>query len=333
MTRRAKGWLGCFAIMLALMGLAGCAKKRQRVPVPVAPPSAPPSTSVPDVGRPGPPGIQPSAALMPPPGCVAGPKAPWLDCRYESASGETLRYYLALPATGGGELLPIVTVLHGSSGSGPGAGSALNGSQRAAVDLWTSEDVQRRYPSIVVAPQAESPPGETWVRAWRAPASGDGRPKEALTLVMEVLGMLEARFPVDRRRLYLTGQSMGGFGAWLAYTRYPGYFAAIVPVCGGGDPGAVVANPTAVWAFHGDADTVVPVSRAREMVAAIEAAGGTVRYSEFAGMGHNIFAKAYSEPGLVEWLFRQRLPEQAGAGDRGSMGRGGTATSPSSRRR
>lgn len=309
MMRRAHGWLVAMAIALALLGFAGCAKKRQRVPVPVAAPSPLPPAAGPEALKEGPRGTTPSTALAPPNGCVAGPRAPWLDCRYTSASGETLRYYLALPRASGAEPLPIVTILHGSSGSGPGDGSALNGGQRASVDLWIREDVQRSHPSIVVAPQAEPAPGETWVRAWRAPANSDSRPKEALVLVMEVLASLESRYPVDRRRLYLTGQSMGGFGAWLAYTRYPGTFAAIVPVCGGGDPGAVAANATAVWAFHGERDAVVPVSRAREMVAAIEATGSPVRYTELPGLGHNIFAQAYGEPGLVEWMFSRRLPE------------------------
>lgn len=309
MLRHANGRLVLLGLVVALLGFTGCAKKRQRVPVPVGIPATPAPSPAPEPSKDERILTEPSTTLMPPPGCTTGPRSPWLDCRFVSASGERLRYYLALPAQVGDGPLPIVTVLHGSSGSGNGNGAALNGGQRAAVDLWVREDVQRRNPSIAVAPQAEPAAGETWVRAWRAPAPDDPRPKEALVLVMELLASLETRYPVDRRRLYLTGPSMGGFGAWLAYTRYPGRFAAIVPVCGGGDPGAVTPNATAVWAFHGEMDSQVPVSRAREMVSAIEAAGSSVRYSEYAGMGHNIAAKAYAEPGLVDWLFRQRLPE------------------------
>lgn len=309
MPRYANGWLVLLGLVLVLLGFTGCAKKRQRVPVPVGGPVKPTPSPVPEPSKAERAPAGSSTTLTPPPECTVGPRAPWLDCRFVSASGETLRYYLALPAGRVAGLLPVVTILHGSSASGDGNGAALNGGQRAAVDLFTREDVQRGHPSIVVVPQAEPAPGETWVRAWRAPAKGDPRPKEALVLVLEILDSLEARYPVDRRRLYLTGPSMGGFGAWLAYTRYPGHFAAIVPVCGGGDPGAVAANATAVWAFHGELDSQVPVSRAREMVRAIEAAGSSVRYSEYPGMGHNIAGKAYAEPGLVEWLFGQRLPE------------------------
>jgi predicted peptidase len=225
-----------------------------------------------------------------------------------SETGERLTYYLYLPSRVVEEKLPIVTVLHGSSGSGPGDGKALDGGHRFATQLWVRDAVQAKHPGIVLVPQADPPPGETWVRAWRAPSPQDRRPKEALVLVMEVLAALQRDYPVDPRRLYLTGQSMGGFGAWLAYTRYPGLFAAIVPVCGGGEPAAVIPNATAVWAFHGDRDTVVPVGRAREMVAAIEAAGAPIRYTEYPGQGHNIFAEAYGEPELADWLFSQALP-------------------------
>ena len=306
MPSRIKFWLVFLAIALLLLGISGCARKR-RAPLPAPAPAPTASGTVPPrvAGSPS----ELSTTMMPPPGCLPGPRAPWLECRYTSPSGELLRYYLALPSAPGTGLLPMVTVLHGSSGSGPGNGAALNGGNHLATDLWVSEDVQRSHPSIVVVPQAEPAPGETWVRAWRAPAKDDPRPKEALVLVMELLAALEDRYPVDRHRLYLTGQSMGGFGAWLAYTRYPGRFAAIVPVCGGGDPGAVVPNLTAVWAFHGDQDAVVPVARARAMVAAIEASGSPVRYLEYPGLGHNIFAKAYGEADLVEWLYSQRLQE------------------------
>ncbi|MCW5963521.1 MAG: hypothetical protein KIT83_05735 [Bryobacterales bacterium] len=248
-------------------------------------------------------------SLRSPQGCSDARISPWLECAYLSSSGETLRYFLYLPATENASgRLPIVTFLHGSSGSGPGDGKPLEGGHRFGSNLWIRDDAQARYPSIVVVPQVQPPPGETWARAWRAASAPDGKPKEALVLLVEALDQLADELPVDSARLYLTGQSMGGFGAWLAYTRYPGRFAAIVPVCGGGDPGAVVPNGTAVWAFHGDRDQVVPPSRSREMVDAIRRAGGMVRYTEFPGMGHNIFEAAYGEAELVDWLFAQRLP-------------------------
>jgi predicted peptidase len=303
-------WVWFAVVVIALALLAGCAKKRQ-TPLPAPAPSAPvPSTPVPkpEAGVAAMP--EPSAtekAFAYPSGCEPAAVAPWKQCIHVSETGERLSYFLYLPDLAAEAKLPIVTVLHGSSGSGPGDGKALDGGHRFATQLWVSDEVQAQHPSIVLVPQADPPPGETWVRAWRAPSAQDRHPKEALVLVMEVLAALQRNYPADPRRLYLTGQSMGGFGAWLAYTRYPGVFAAIVPVCGGGDPAAVVPNATAVWAFHGDRDTVVPVGRAREMVAAIEAVGAPIRYTEYPGRDHNIFAEAYGEPELADWLFSQGL--------------------------
>lgn len=298
------------ALCLAILALAGgaCSKRRTaRVPVPppVVRPEPPPA---PEDPTPTPPPLETPLALQAPRECQASPHPPWLQCLYRSGSGESMVYYLYLPSHArGAAALPLITFLHGSSGSGSGDGKPIIGGHRHGSGLWIADEMQQRYPSIVLAPQAQPAPGETWVRVWRAPPPGDPRPKEALVLVNEIISQLAVQLPVDRQRLYLTGQSMGGFGAWLAYTRYPGRFAAIVPVCGGGDPGAVVPNTTAVWAFHGDRDRTVPALRSRDMVSAIRGVDGQVRYTEYPGLGHNIFERAYTEPGLVEWLFAQRL--------------------------
>lgn len=300
--------VSCLAILLAF---GACAKKRT-ARVPATPPASQPAPPVsspkeaapdrPDIGS-----VAPKV-MRTPKDCGQRRNGSWLVCSFQSNSGEILKYFLYLPTQlADTQRFPAVTFLHGSSGSGPGDGKPLEGGHRFGSALWIRDDVQARYPSIVVVPQVQPPPGETWVRAWRAAPASDGQPKEQLVLVVEALEQLAGELPIDSARLYLTGQSMGGFGAWLAYTRYPGFFAAIVPVCGGGDPGAVVPNATAVWAFHGDRDSVVPPSRSREMVDAIRRVGGVVRYTEIPGMGHNIFEAAYGEAELVEWLFAQRL--------------------------
>ncbi len=101
---------------------------------------------------------------------------------------------------------------------------------------------------------------------------------------------------------------MGGFGSWYLAARYPDRFAAVVPICGGGDPAAAEKlKGLPIWIFHGDADNAVPVARSRDMLAAIWAAGGTrVWYTEYPGVGHNSWDRAYGEPELARWLFEQR---------------------------
>ncbi len=89
-------------------------------------------------------------------------------------------------------------------------------------------------------------------------------------------------------------------------------FAAAAPVCGGGDVAMAKSIATIpIWAFHGDQDTVVKPSRSRDMIAALKAAGGSPRYTEYSGIGHNSWAATYRNPQLYEWLFEQRKPVPA----------------------
>ncbi|NNM29677.1 MAG: prolyl oligopeptidase family serine peptidase [Akkermansiaceae bacterium] len=132
-------------------------------------------------------------------------------------------------------------------------------------------------------------------------------PPAAQRLAVALVRELAATHPVDPRRLYLTGLSMGGFGVWDTLWREPELFAAALPICGGGLPEeapAMRAVPT--WAFHGGRDPVVPVEQSRRMVAALEAAGSGVRYTEFPDAGHDIWDRVYRDPAVLDWLLAQR---------------------------
>jgi predicted peptidase len=133
----------------------------------------------------------------------------------------------------------------------------------------------------------------------------------------------------DRTRTYLTGLSMGGYGSWFLAANNAAKFAAVAVVCGGvrpppginvprpndgftgaADPYAAVASKvgkTPVWVFHGGADPVVPVSESRRMVEAIKAAGGSVRYNEYEGVGHNSWDQAYGEKEFFTWMLTHKL--------------------------
>jgi predicted peptidase len=114
-------------------------------------------------------------------------------------------------------------------------------------------------------------------------------------------------YPIDRRRIYLTGLSMGGFGAWELAARRPELFAAVVPICGGGNVDVadrLVHVP--IWAVHGADDTIVKVQTTRRMIAAVRAAGGSPRYTELPGVGHDSWRWTYSDgSGVVAWMFEQ----------------------------
>jgi predicted peptidase len=138
--------------------------------------------------------------------------------------------------------------------------------------------------------------------------------------VMAALAKATKEFRGDPKRTYLSGLSMGGYGTFALAAKYAGKFAAAIPICGGvvrprtkveGDPYSEVAakiGKTPIWIFHGGADPTVPVTESQKMEAAIKAAGGAPRYTEYPGVGHNSWDKAYAEAELPKWLFDQRLP-------------------------
>ena len=100
---------------------------------------------------------------------------------------------------------------------------------------------------------------------------------------------------------------MGGFGSWDLAARHPARFAAVLPICGGGDETtADRLAPLPIWCVHGAADPVVPVDGSRRMIAAIEAAGGRPVYSELPDVGHDSWTPAYRNPAMLDWLFAQR---------------------------
>lgn len=155
-----------------------------------------------------------------------------------------------------------------------------------------SPDTQSRHPAFVVAP-------------W---SGGGGWDATNLRLVMDTLAALRAEFKVDTNRFYVTGQSMGGHGTWAILAAHPNVFAAAVPVCGWGDPvNAPVIKGIPIWALHGTADTIVPVSGSRDIIQALQKTGGKPIYWEYQGATHAATAeRAYCEPDLIDWLFAQR---------------------------
>ena len=110
---------------------------------------------------------------------------------------------------------------------------------------------------------------------------------------------------MDPDRIYLTGLSMGGFGTWALACEYSHRFAAIAPICGGGQSWSASAlKDVPTWAFHGDQDKVVPLARSQEMITALTRAGGNARLTTYPGVGHNSWAQAYANSKLYEWLLK-----------------------------
>jgi predicted peptidase len=139
---------------------------------------------------------------------------------------------------------------------------------------------------------------------------------DAMQRLIELLDRTERELPVDPDRLYVTGLSMGGYGSFDLVLRQPNRFAAAVPVCGGVDVQQLPrVKHVPFWLFHGGKDTVVPPERSRDAVAALQAAGATVKYTEYPDVGHDSWNGAYTDREMFRWLFEQRRAAAPAAGE------------------
>jgi len=223
-------------------------------------------------------------------------------------SGKPLKYRLIKPLNYKfGNKYPLVLFLHGAGERGEDNAATL----RHAAKDFANDQLRAKYPAYVVIPQC--PTGKKWSEVdWSKDSSELPQdPSDAMQSVKELLDEMVENAGVDEKRLYVTGLSMGGYGTWDLAQRFPARFAAAAPICGGGDPVAAPAMVKAklpIWAFHGDQDNAVKVVRSREMINALKQAGGMPKYTEYAGVGHNSWGPAYSDPELLVWLFSQKLP-------------------------
>ncbi|MGB0035659.1 MAG: alpha/beta hydrolase-fold protein [Candidatus Acidiferrales bacterium] len=216
---------------------------------------------------------------------------------YHSPTGETMSYRLFVPpGYDAAKKYPIVLWLHGAAGRGSDNLKQISGGNFLGTHVWTTPENQVKYHAFVVAPQCDA------TKAWARPhAEG---PAVSIRLALEILDTVEKEYSIDLDRVYVAGQSMGGEGTWAALASAPGRFAAAIPLCGYGFEEMIGAGAkTPVWIWQGDADEVVAVARARRWVAGLRDAGGTPKYTEVPGWGHNVWEKAFADPELLPWLF------------------------------
>jgi len=216
--------------------------------------------------------------------------------RSESFSGEVRKkveanYLVSLPKDYDKDRRkrwPLILFLHG-------AGERGTDVQKVAVHGPLKEVAKGRdLPFIVAAPQC--PEDQFW---------------DPDTLIA-LLNRLERQYRVDKSRVYLTGLSMGGYGTWGLSILHPNRFAAIAPICGGGNwrlAGNIKDIPT--WVVHGDADQAVPITESNQMVEAIRRAGGNPRYDIVVGGGHDVWTDFYAKQEFYDWLLKHRLPEKS----------------------
>ncbi len=193
------------------------------------------------------------------------------------------------PAQSRRQNFPLILFLHGSGERG----SDVNTVKRHGIPKIVEQ--QPDYPFITLSPQC--PANSTWFYQ-----------RDALLMLLD---QVLAKHAVDKKRVYLTGISMGGYGAWHLGSEHPERFAAVVPICGGFDdmlgyPERVAGlRYTPVWAFHGAKDALVPLSETTTMVKALRKAGGTVKLTVYPDAGHDAWTRTYENPRLYRWLLQQ----------------------------
>jgi predicted peptidase len=192
--------------------------------------------------------------------------------------------------------LPVIIFLHGIRERGSGGFVPMEGIAGNLIHHYFAQ-----VPAIVLLPHCR--PG----CYWSDPVMDE--------MVMLELAQSVKEFAADEKRIYLIGVSMGGYGVWHFASAYPEKFAALVSICGGssitkGDrfiPLAEKVKKTPAWLFHGADDKVVQVSESRQIVEALKANQGNVKYNEYSNVGHNVWMNVLSEKELMPWLLAQHL--------------------------
>ncbi|HKW33606.1 MAG TPA: prolyl oligopeptidase family serine peptidase [Candidatus Acidoferrum sp.] len=252
-----------------------------------------------------------AALLMTAPAQAKKTETGFLD-RTADAAGTEYKYQVFVPENWTEkQKWPVILFLHGAGERGD------DGLIQTEVGIGTAIRRYRdRFPAVIVIPQCRK---NVW---WSESTMAD--------MAMAALAAAQREFHGDAARTYLTGLSMGGYGTWYLAGKYPGKFAAIVPICGGilmpdiaraqspddntpyTETARKIGGKTPIWIFHGGDDPVVPVTESRRMNDAMKALGGEVHYTEYPGVGHNSWEKAYAEPDLLAWMLSKTTGASSG---------------------
>jgi len=204
----------------------------------------------------------------------------------------SLGYLLYLPKGYGekkDQKWPLILFLHGAGERGSDLSLVKKHGPPKLIDQG------KEFPFIVVSPQC---PTTSW---W----------PEQVDALTALLDEVRSKYAVDAERVYLTGLSMGGFGTWTLASRYPERFAALAPICGGGDKYLVSRlKSVPVWVFHGAKDPVVPLQSSTDMVEALKRAGGDVQLTVYPEAQHDSWTETYNNPKLYEWFLSHRRNEE-----------------------
>jgi predicted esterase len=191
-----------------------------------------------------------------------------------------------------GEKFPLILFLHGSGERGDDLSIVSRNGPPKILNVQPDWAFKDKF--IVVSPQC---PNSQW---WNP------------LQLRDLLDELQTKYPIDPKRVYLTGLSMGGYGSWQMAEWFPERFAAVAPVCGGGDPAdAQRIKDIPTWVFHGGRDPVVPIANAYQMVQALRDLHGRIKFTVFPEYGHNSWEPMYDDADFYTWMLAQKRGQPA----------------------
>lgn len=204
---------------------------------------------------------------------------------------------------------PLLIFLHGSGERGTD-----NEKQLVHGSKWIQKNLAD-YPAIAIFPQC--PTNDYWSNVTiTTNAQGqrkfefteEAKATPAMTALMSLIEEMSQKPYIDPSRIYVMGLSMGGMATIELMWRMPGKFAAAAPICGGGTPSRskAMAETKAIWLFHGDKDSVVPVDHSRALNKELSKFSKNVKYTEYPGLDHNSWDNVFAEPDFFKWMFAQK---------------------------
>ena len=226
-------------------------------------------------------------------------------------NGNVLPYRILYPVNyDKNKKYPLLLFLHGAGERGKDNEKQLiHGSK-----LFITEENRKNFPAIVVFPQC---PQESFWAVMKTDQTKQPplrsfdytvEPNWPLAAANELVKKLSNEEGVDKKQILISGLSMGGMGTFESVYRYPGMYAAALPICGGGDVNRYdkrVAK-TAFWVFHGAADAVVDVKLSQEMVEKLKSLKAEVKYTEYPGVNHNSWDNAFAERDYLSWMLSHK---------------------------
>jgi len=219
---------------------------------------------------------------------------------YKDKKGSQMSYRLFVPANyDSHQKYSLIFWLHGANGRGSDNLRQISDGNEIGTHVWISPAHQSQLPAFVLAPQC---PENSF---WSEPETNEVSPQ--LQIALDILASVQKDFSIDPDRIYLAGQSMGGLAVWALLQAQPDRWAAALVLCAFDNftnLKGILRIP--IWVFQGDADMVVPVDLVRQMVKDLRKSGAQPRYSEYHGVGHEVWGKAFAEPDLVAWLAAQK---------------------------